>query len=151
MKVLVVGSYPPVPGAAAEATFAAVKQLWAQGHEVEVASPRPSAAHHRAWPFVDLEDLLHRSGAERLILCIEPGWPLPRNLVRLRSLRRACRGAQFIVVGNPWSARLLGAKDAERVHAGTTQVKPVEPISLRQVAGRGRRALRRLASRARGS
>ena len=41
---LVVGSYPPAPGPAAVATVAAVRRAWADGFEVVVASPRPSAA-----------------------------------------------------------------------------------------------------------
>jgi hypothetical protein len=41
---LVVGSFPPAPGPAAAATVAAVRRAWADGQEVVVVSPRPSAA-----------------------------------------------------------------------------------------------------------
>ncbi|HEY3239476.1 MAG TPA: hypothetical protein VGL92_07935, partial [Acidimicrobiia bacterium] len=47
-RVLVYGTYPPAPGPAAAATLAAVRSLLAQGAEVEVVSPWPSAAHHHA-------------------------------------------------------------------------------------------------------
>jgi hypothetical protein len=47
-RVVVYGEYPPTPGAAAEETLAAVRARLAAGAEVEVVSPRPSAAHHHA-------------------------------------------------------------------------------------------------------
>ncbi|MDQ1499346.1 MAG: hypothetical protein QOI86_2686 [Actinomycetota bacterium] len=48
MKVVIYGEYPPTPGPAAEATLEAVRTRLAAGVEVEVVSPRPSAAHHHA-------------------------------------------------------------------------------------------------------
>lgn len=48
MRVLVVGSYPPAAGAAAADNLAVVADLLASGHDVEVLSPVPSAAHHHA-------------------------------------------------------------------------------------------------------
>ena len=47
-RVLVYGPYPPAPGPEAAATLAAVRSLLAQGADVEVVSPWPSAAHHHA-------------------------------------------------------------------------------------------------------
>ncbi|MGH8993876.1 MAG: hypothetical protein ACRDZ7_20380, partial [Acidimicrobiia bacterium] len=47
-RVLVYGTYPPAPGPEAAATLAAVRSLLAEGAEVEVVSPWPSAAHHHA-------------------------------------------------------------------------------------------------------
>ena len=47
-RVVVYGEYPPVAGPAADATLAAVRDRLAEGAEVEVVSPRPSAAHHHA-------------------------------------------------------------------------------------------------------
>ena len=47
-RVIVYGEYPPTPGPAAEVTLAAVRARLAGGAEVEVVSPRPSAAHHHA-------------------------------------------------------------------------------------------------------
>lgn len=48
MRVLVVGSYPPAVSATAEENLAVVAGLLAEGHDVEVLSPAPSAAHHHA-------------------------------------------------------------------------------------------------------
>jgi hypothetical protein len=80
-RVLVAGSYPPVPGPAAARTVAAVRREWDRGHEVTVVSPRPSAAHLRAhlqgvraaWELVRLRRRLQLS---RLVFCMEPGVPI---------------------------------------------------------------------------
>ena len=79
-RALVVGSYPPVPGAAAAATVAAVRRAWDAGVEVVVVSPRPSAA-----PFVvpvagtalgrELAKLRVAHACNEVVLCVEPGWP----------------------------------------------------------------------------
>jgi hypothetical protein len=79
---LVVGSYPPVPGPAAAATVAAVRRAWARGAEVEVASPRPSAARHvllRHGPSLgrELASLRRRLACDEIVVCAEPGWPFP--------------------------------------------------------------------------
>lgn len=47
-KVIVYGEYPPFATPGATATLAMVRNLLAAGREIEVASPRPSAAHHHA-------------------------------------------------------------------------------------------------------
>ena len=47
-KVIVYGEYPPFSTPGATATLASVRSLLAAGREIEVASPRPSAAHHHA-------------------------------------------------------------------------------------------------------
>jgi hypothetical protein len=79
-RTLVVGSYPPVPGAPAAATVAAVQRAWESGAEVVVVSPRPSAA-----PFVvplagaalgrELAKLGVAHSCTDVVLCLEPGWP----------------------------------------------------------------------------
>ncbi len=46
MKILVVSSYPPAPDGIASYAVQSVAALRAQGHDVEVLSPGPSAAHH---------------------------------------------------------------------------------------------------------
>jgi hypothetical protein len=78
MKVLVAGSYPPVPGAATAATLAAVHAAWAAGDDVTVISPRPSAAdgyaHLAGWRAVAALARLSR-GHHRLVLVAEPGVP----------------------------------------------------------------------------
>lgn len=48
MRVLVAGPYPPSADVAAPATVAAVRRLLAEGHEVTVVSPLPSAAEEVA-------------------------------------------------------------------------------------------------------
>jgi hypothetical protein len=55
-RCIVYGDYPPFPGAAAAETLHTVRTLLADGRDVEVVSPRPSAAHHHA-------DILRPSGA----------------------------------------------------------------------------------------
>jgi len=49
-RVVVYGEYPPFPTPGAAATLATVRTLLAEGREVEVVSPQPSAAHHHADP-----------------------------------------------------------------------------------------------------
>lgn len=49
-RVVVAGPYPIMPGPEAAATFALVRRLVAEGHDVTVISPQPSAAHHFADP-----------------------------------------------------------------------------------------------------
>lgn len=49
-RVVVFGEYPPFRTPAAEATLATVRALLEAGREIEVVSPRPSAAHHHADP-----------------------------------------------------------------------------------------------------
>lgn len=49
-RVLVAAPYPTMGGAEAAATFALVKELVADGDDVFVVSPRPSAAHAHADP-----------------------------------------------------------------------------------------------------
>jgi hypothetical protein len=113
-SVLVVGSYPPVPGAPAAATVAAVRRAWDGGAEVVVVSPRPSAA-----PFVvplagpafgrELAKLRLAHACNEVVLCLEPGWPFagsaragPRAARTARALARALSGferAELVVTG----------------------------------------------------
>ncbi len=80
-RVLVAGSYPPVPGAASAATLAAVRRALADGNQVEVVSPRPSAAHRTArikgaragWV---LAQEGRRARTPALVLSIERGMPI---------------------------------------------------------------------------
>lgn len=46
MKILVVSPYPPAPDGIASYAVQSVMALRSQGHDVEVLSPGPSAAHH---------------------------------------------------------------------------------------------------------
>lgn len=79
-RCLVVGSYPPVPRPASAATLAVVRQLWADGAEVVVASPRPSAAHEvvadvGAGAASRVSVLAADHGCREVVLCLEAGWP----------------------------------------------------------------------------
>jgi glycosyltransferase involved in cell wall biosynthesis len=55
VRILMVTPYPPVRDGIANYAVQEVKQLRAQGHDVEVLSPEPSAAHHHL-------ELDHRRG-----------------------------------------------------------------------------------------
>ncbi len=80
-RVLVVGTYPPIPLPAAQATVAAVKAAWATGHQVTVVSPRLSAADY-AVPVTGplagtrLDRIRRRVAADQLVLVVEEGFPL---------------------------------------------------------------------------
>lgn len=89
-RVLVAGTYPPVPGPASQATLDAVRAAVAGGAEVEVVSWRPSAAHHvgtlgGAGGAFTLERLRRRRAMDQLVLCTEPGLPFPQGAGRLRN------------------------------------------------------------------
>ena len=77
---LVAGSYPPLPGAPAAATVAAVRRAWAQGRDVVVVSPRVSAAPEVA-PLAGraaggvLARLQREHGCAEVVVCMEPGLP----------------------------------------------------------------------------
>lgn len=47
-RVVVYGEYPPYPTSGAAATLATVQALLADGRDIQVVSPKPSAAHHHA-------------------------------------------------------------------------------------------------------
>ena len=49
-RVVVAAPYPTMPGPESAATFALVRSLVADGEDVTVVSPMPSAAHHHADP-----------------------------------------------------------------------------------------------------
>jgi hypothetical protein len=124
-RVLVVGSYPPVPGAPAAATVAAVRRAWDGEAEVVVASPRPSAA-----PFVvpfagpafgrELARLRLAHACNEVVLCLEPGWPFPGNV---RAGSSAARTAGAL------AQALSGFERAELVVTGELGVAP-EVIAL---------------------
>jgi hypothetical protein len=93
-RVLVVGSYPPIPLPASDAALAAVRRSWDEGHEVTVASPRSSAAHLEV-PVVGplaghrLDNVRRVTQASRLILVVEDGVPIPKGP---RPAQRLCAG-----------------------------------------------------------
>ena len=79
-KVIVAGSYPPIPVPTAGATVDAVRRALLDGHQVIVVAPRPSAAHF-AVPLVGvlagrrLDRLRRLTGSERLVFILEPAVP----------------------------------------------------------------------------
>jgi len=79
--VLVVGSYPPIPVAGAAVTVREVRRAWDAGDEVRVVAPRLSAAH-LAIPVKGplaarrLDYARRRYGARRIVVVVEPGYPL---------------------------------------------------------------------------
>ena len=88
-RVLVAGSYPPVPGPAAQVTLAEVRRILAEGDEVEVVSPRTSAAHHvgTLWGLrapTTLARLRRRGRFDRLVFCLEPTVPFDVGVSRRR-------------------------------------------------------------------
>lgn len=106
-RVLVVGSYPPVPLPEASATAAAVAAVAAHGGEVEVLAPRPCAAHHTAsfhsWRGALAVARLGRR-FDTVVLRIERGFPLSpqagrwRRVSGLAALGFALRTARESVV-----------------------------------------------------
>jgi hypothetical protein len=166
-RSLVVGSYPPVPGAPAAATVAAVRRAWDAGAEVVVVSPRPSAA-----PFVvpvagaalgrELAKLRLAHACNEVVLCVEPGWPFgghdragSHGARPARALAQALSGferAELVVTGETGVAPevmalfwpLVGPVTASSEEvaaglraAGVPAVRVVDPF-----AGSGRRLLR---------
>ena len=79
-KVIVAGSYPPIPVPAAGATVEAVRRALIEGHEVRVVSPRPSAAHFSG-PLIGLiagrrlNRLRRLTASTRLVFCLEAEVP----------------------------------------------------------------------------
>ena len=127
---LVVGSYPPAPGPAAAATVAAVRRAWADGQEVVVASPRPSAAL-LVMPVAGAEvgpalSKLRRPpgpgatgsgpGCDDVVVCMEPGWPLGRG--RRPAPGRPMSGDELERAARSLAAALSGFNRAQLVVTG---------------------------------
>ena len=93
--ILIIGSYPPIPVAGAAATVREVRRAWDAGDEVRVVAPRLSAAHV-AIPVTGpmaarrLDYARRRYGATRIVLVVEPGYPLVSRSTAW-SLARALR------------------------------------------------------------
>lgn len=106
-RALVAGSYPPVMLPEAHATAAAVAALAAEGTDVEVLAPRPSAAHHSAsfhsWRGALALGRMARS-FDVVVLRVEAGFPLAQRSSRWRrtsglvGLGLALRAARTSVV-----------------------------------------------------
>ena len=98
-RLLVVGTYPPIPLPSAQASLAAVQEGWDAGYEVTAVSPRWSAAHLMvpiAGPLAGrrLENTRRLTSATRVVLVAEPGCPIPTRgqtvqQLTVRSLARS--------------------------------------------------------------
>ena len=86
--VVVVGSYPPLPGPATEATVSAVKRAWDGGSSVGTASYRTGAAAMAVpvagpWAGWRLEQVRrHFGGPADLVLTVQRGVPFSDRRVR---------------------------------------------------------------------
>lgn len=134
-RILVVGSYPPVPVAGAPVTLAEVRRAWAAGDEVTVVSPRLSAAH-LAVPVYGLlggrrlDNLRRHTGARRLVLVVEPGYPLPPSRAQQAAaaavLARSLRGFQHVRLVRAGSGPFLDPRAWSRLASAADEVS-VEP------------------------
>lgn len=111
-RVLVVGSYPPVPLPEASATAASVAALAANGATVEVLAPRPCAAHHTAsfhsWRgAIALARLARRF--DLVVLRIEPGFPLAAGSGRWHRLSRLVALALALRASKPTAVHIAEA------------------------------------------
>ena len=130
--VLVVGSYPPIPVSGAAATLGEVRRAWDAGDEVRVVAPRLSAAHI-AIPMTGLLaskrlDYARRLfGARKIVLVVEPGYPLA-SWGSAWSLARALR--RFDHVRLVRTADLpIGTAGWDRLAALADEVDTAEPGS----------------------
>lgn len=149
-RVLVVGSYPPIPVPGAAATVAEVKRVWESGSEVTVVAPRLCASHLTVPVYGilagrRLTNVARVTGLDRLVLVLEEGYPLPAGAGPLQAasalaLTRALRDfhhVRLVQVGEVGMApgvhrRLRAAADeyvtvdAGPAVAGVTPLGPPE-------------------------
>jgi len=162
-RTLVAGSYPPVPGPASAATLRAVRSELARGAEVEVISPRPSAAHYvESLRGPSAARAIRRRGraidADTVVLCVEPGIPFEpgtserRVRIQTAMLVAAMRRFRRVVVLVPAglserdapARRLWARADAlvvpgEAERARTVQVAGVREANVLVEAGEATR------------
>ena len=124
-RIVVAAPYPTMPGPEAASTFSLVRRLVAEGNEVLVVSPDPSAAHHHADPggprgaarlarLAAGADLLHlRIDASSLGASLDAPRLLPARLA-LHVLVRRARETEVRVdrvpedVSAAWASLVLG-------------------------------------------
>lgn len=113
--VVVVGSYPPMPGPGTAATLAAVRRAWDQGNDVRVVSYRPGAADLSvpvAGPLAGrrLQQVYrHYGGPPEAVLVVQAGAPFtdlrtPQQLATAAGLvlgLRRFRRATLVVAEDP--------------------------------------------------
>jgi len=159
--VLVVGSYPPIPVPGAPVTVAEVRRVWAEGGEVTVVAPRLSASHLAVpiWgPLAGrrLDNVRRHTGARRLVLVVEDGFPFPagrrlrqmataavlvRALARFEHVRLVRAGPVTGLWGPAWARVAAAATEVVTVEPGPASpgVTPLGPPEV-TVADRARRA-----------
>lgn len=135
-RVLIAGTYPPIPRPAAEVTVGAVLDAWAAGYEVTVVSPRLSAAHLAvpiAGPLAGrrLDNVRGHTSARRLVLVAEPGFPVPESgraaqMATVAGLVPAMRRFDHVTIVKVGRLGLPAAVE-RRLLAGAHQVLPREP------------------------
>lgn len=125
-RIVVAAPYPIMPGPESAATFSYVRRLMAEGNDVVVVSPVPSAAHHFANPIgprsaVKLGRLA--KGADLLHLRLDANaqsveLDSPRLLMTRLGLQAVVRAAKRTevrldrvpgTVGRTWATLVLGA------------------------------------------
>ena len=150
-RVLIVGSYPPVPVAGTPVTVAEVRRAWAAGDDVTVVSPRTSAAHlsvpvHGLLAGRRLTNAARVTGLEHLVLVVEDGFPLPSGplalqgataAVLVRALRRfshvrLVRAGAGTVSPLVWDRLAAAAAEVVEAEPGVTAagVTPLGPPEL---------------------
>lgn len=176
-RCVILGSYPPIPRPASAVTLSEVESAWAAGTEVTVVSPRRSAADLSV-PVAGLlagrrlSHVARHTGARRLVLVTEPGFPLPagngpRPLLSAVLLARKQRRFEHVrlvrtAADGRLAARILAGASTDVVDALTVpppgDVTPFGPPELplrsrpmhlvrRLLGPRLRRILRRLLGR----
>jgi hypothetical protein len=161
--VVVFGPYPPAPGAASAATLDDVRRLLADGADVLVISPVPSAAHDSAdlrRPDGALRFAQAAAGADRLVLRLEGELltsnarrgELPARLAVAAALRSSRSSTVHLPAGvspnGEWS-QVLAAADkvvvedaaaAEAVEAVEAAQRPAGPGSTWELPSGATRA-----------
>jgi hypothetical protein len=129
-RVLVVGTYPPIPLPAARVTLAEVRRGWEAGHPVTVVSPRLSAADLMvpvAGPLAGhrLKNVQRHTNSNRLVLVIERGFPVPEGpeavqWLTVLSLTRALKAFDHVTLVEVGSAGLAPRSHAALAAAADT-------------------------------
>lgn len=147
-RVVVVGSYPPIPVPGAAASLVEVRRAWAGGADATAVAPRLSAAHLTV-PVAGvlagrrLANVGRVTGARRLVLVVEEGYPFslpgwPGQAVTAALLIRAFRSfdhVRLVRAGRTgvhpavWSRLVAAANDVVDVDppAGAPGVTPLGP------------------------
>lgn len=170
-RVLVVGSYPPIPVPGAAASVGEVKRAWAAGTEVTVVAPRLCASHMTVPVYGllagrRLANVSRVTGIERVVMVLEHGYPLPsgpavaqhlsaillaRALHRLRHVRLVQAGDVKLAPGV--AARLRAVADEFEMVPGGPASPGVTPLGPPESRPRDRvgQVTGRIANRALGS